>query len=50
MRNIISLVCQECKSRNYTTTKRRDNREKLEIRKYCKKCRRHTPHREGKVK
>jgi len=50
MRVIVSLVCEECKSRNYTTTKKRESRERLEFRKYCRKCRKHTLHREGKVK
>jgi large subunit ribosomal protein L33 len=42
----ISLVCTECKSRNYRTTKRRDQR--LEIKKFCKVCGKHTLHRETK--
>ncbi len=49
MRIIIALECTECGRRNYTTTKRRDNRTKMEIRKYCKFCRKHTVHREKKV-
>ncbi|HHY12331.1 MAG TPA: 50S ribosomal protein L33 [Firmicutes bacterium] len=44
---IITLACQECKQRNYTTTKnRRAHSGRLELKKYCKFCRTHTVHRE----
>ena len=47
MRIIVTLACTECKSRNYTTTKKREKRtQKLELRKYCKRCRKHTLHKE----
>jgi len=42
----VSLVCTECQSRNYRTTKKRD--QKLEIKKFCKTCGSHTLHRETK--
>jgi len=42
----VALVCTECKSRNYRTTKRRD--QKVEIKKFCKSCGTHTVHRETK--
>ncbi|AKJ64970.1 50S ribosomal protein L33 [Kiritimatiella glycovorans] len=46
-REIITLACTECKRRNYTTTKNRQNsRGRLELRKYCPFDRRHTAHRE----
>ncbi len=49
MREIITLECTECKGRNYTTTKnRRTHSERLEFRKYCRWCRKHTPHKETK--
>lgn len=49
MRVIISLVCAECRQRNYSTTKnKRTTPDKLEFRKYCRFCRKHTPHKEGK--
>jgi large subunit ribosomal protein L33 len=49
-RELISLVCSECKRRNYTTTKNKKiHQEKLEIPKFCAACRKHTPHKEGKV-
>ena len=37
--------------RNYTTTKNRRNTQgKLELKKYCPRCRTHTVHREARVK
>ncbi|HNR63832.1 MAG TPA: 50S ribosomal protein L33 [Thermotogota bacterium] len=49
MRVKITLECTECKDRNYSTTKNKQtSKEKLELSKFCKKCRKHTLHREGK--
>ena len=46
---IITLACQECKRRNYTTTKNKKTKtERLELRKFCRFDRRHTVHREVK--
>ncbi len=46
-RIIVTLACNECKERNYTTEKnRRNDTERLELRKFCKRERRHTMHRE----
>ncbi|OHD11893.1 MAG: 50S ribosomal protein L33 [Spirochaetes bacterium GWB1_48_6] len=48
---LIALVCSETGLRNYTTMKnRRAHPEKLELMKYCPKLRKHTLHREGKIK
>jgi large subunit ribosomal protein L33 len=48
-REIITLACSECGERNYTTTKnRRTTKGKMEIKKYCKRDRKHTLHREVK--
>jgi len=48
-REIITLACTECKRRNYTTTKnKRKHQDRLELRKYCKWCKKHTLHREIK--
>jgi len=45
----ITLACTECKERNYITEKNRENtREKLELKKYCPRCRKHTLHKEVK--
>ena len=49
VRDIIILACTECKRRNYNTTKnKRKTTGRLEMKKYCRWCRRHTPHRETK--
>ncbi len=49
MRDIITLACSECKNRNYTTTKNKKTMsEKLELKKYCPTCRKHTSHKETK--
>ncbi|MCJ7491453.1 MAG: 50S ribosomal protein L33 [Dehalococcoidia bacterium] len=46
-RVIITLACSECKERNYVTEKnRRNDSERIELRKYCPRCRVHRPHRE----
>ncbi len=46
---IITLQCTVCKGRNYSTTKnKKKHTEKLELSKYCPRCRKHTPHREVK--
>jgi len=49
MRNIITLACTECKRRNYSTTKnKRTTPDKLELKKYCRFCQKHTAHKETK--
>ena len=48
-REIITLACQECKRRFYTTTKNKKTKtDRLEVRKYCPFDRRHTVYREVK--
>ncbi len=48
-RSIISLECSACHERNYSTTKnKRTMQEKLALSKYCKRCRKHTEHKESK--
>ena len=43
----ITLACEECKRRNYATVKNKTNdRDRIELKKYCRWCRRHTPHKE----
>jgi large subunit ribosomal protein L33 len=44
----IVLVCEECGSRNYQTTKARKQQDRLEIKKFCPPCNRHTKHKESK--
>ena len=49
MRAIVTLSCTACKQRNYTTTKnKKSTPDKLEFKKYCRFCQKHTPHRETK--
>jgi len=49
MRITVHLSCTECKRRNYSTTKnKRTTTEKLEMRKYCRFCKKHTVHKEVK--
>jgi large subunit ribosomal protein L33 len=43
----ITLACQECKHRNYITRKnRRNDPDRLELKKYCPNCKTHRAHRE----
>lgn len=45
----ITLRCNECKQRNYNTTKNKKNTpDRLEMNKYCPFCRKHTVHSETK--
>ncbi len=49
MRDIIMLACVDCKNRNYTTTKnKKTTPDKLELKKFCSTCRKHTAHKETK--
>ena len=49
MRVKVTLRCSECKQRNYNTMKNKKNDpDRLEMRKYCKFCRKHTIHNETK--
>ena len=49
VRVVIDLACTECKERNYTTEKsKRNDPNRLEMQKYCKRCKKHTLHRETK--
>ena len=47
MRDIIILACEECKNRNYTTTRnKRKNPNRMELKKFCHSCRKHTLHKQ----
>jgi large subunit ribosomal protein L33 len=49
MRLNITLECTECKERNYLSKKnKRNNPDRLEVKKYCPRERRVTLHRETK--
>jgi large subunit ribosomal protein L33 len=46
-RPIITLACSTCRSRTYATTKNRKNDpDRIELSKFCPRCRKHTAHRE----
>ncbi len=45
----VTLECTECKRRNYTTSKNKTtNKDRLELKKYCKWCNKQTTHKETK--
>ena len=46
---MVVLACEECKERNYTKKKKKKNiKERLELNKYCPRCRKTTAHKETK--
>lgn len=48
-RIIIYLACTECKERNYTSSKnKRNDPTRMELNKFCPRCRQHRSHRETK--
>lgn len=49
MRTRITLACTECKQRNYDDYKNKQNTtERIELKKYCPFCKKHTVHKETK--
>ena len=44
----IKLQCSACKRINYFTNKPKTMEGKLELKKFCKWCRKHTVHKEGR--
>ncbi|MDD3628837.1 MAG: 50S ribosomal protein L33 [Candidatus Humimicrobiaceae bacterium] len=47
MRQIITFECTECKRRNYSSEKnKKSTPDRLELKKYCRWCRKHTIHKE----
>ncbi|MFT4189476.1 MAG: 50S ribosomal protein L33 [Aeromicrobium sp.] len=43
----ITLACTECKERNYITKKnRRNDPDRLDVKKFCPRCNAHQVHRE----
>lgn len=43
----IGFVCTVCKTFNYISEKNRlETKEKLTLNKYCRRCKKHTPHKE----
>jgi large subunit ribosomal protein L33 len=48
MREFLFLECTECKNRNYRTERETKGGTKLELKKFCRFCRKHTTHVEKK--
>ena len=49
VRTRVTLACSNCKQRNYNTMKNKKNDpDRLEMKKYCRFCREHTLHKETK--
>ena len=49
VRTKITLACTECKQRNYNMTKdKKTHPDRMETKKYCRFCKRHTLHKETK--
>ena len=47
--NLAKLECTECHSINYNSHRNKKMvKERLELKKYCIKCKKHTPHKETK--
>jgi large subunit ribosomal protein L33 len=47
-RELVALICTVCKNQNYITERNKLNMEsKLEIKKYCKFCRKQQLHKES---
>ena len=44
----VTLVCAECESRNYRTTRKKSHEGSLEKKKFCPTCKKHTVHKETK--
>lgn len=42
----IILICNICLSRNYSILKEKSNPHRLELKKYCRPCNKHTLHKE----
>lgn len=47
---VVALKCTVCSKKNYTTYKNKNLKEKLEVQKFCPTDKKHTIHKETKVK
>jgi large subunit ribosomal protein L33 len=50
MREYVWLECSECKDRNYRVQKETRGADRLELKKYCRRERKHTVHKESRKK
>ena len=51
-RNVFTLKCKECSNQNYffhLPKKKRGDRVKVEVKKFCSACGRHNLHKEAKL-
>jgi len=49
MRETVILACTVCKEKNYATRKNKAvTKERIELAKFCSRCRKHTKHKEEK--
>ena len=46
MREALSLECSDCGTRNYRTSRETRDTPKLQLKKYCRVCRKHVVHKE----
>ena len=44
----VILTCSVCLSRNYSTNKNSNSKQRIELMKFCPKCNKHTLHKETK--
>ncbi|HEX5938727.1 MAG TPA: 50S ribosomal protein L33 [Dehalococcoidia bacterium] len=48
-RQVIYMACTECRTRNYATEKnKRNDADRIELKKFCPRCRQHQLHREAR--
>ncbi|MGI6329822.1 MAG: 50S ribosomal protein L33 [Bacilli bacterium] len=48
-RELVTLICSDCKEENYRTSKNKKNTtDRLELKKYCSRCQKTTLHKEKK--
>jgi large subunit ribosomal protein L33 len=50
MREYVWLECTVCGARNYRTQKETRGADRLDLKKFCRKERKHTPHKESRKK
>ena len=50
MREYVWLECTVCSARNYRTQKETRGADRIELKKFCRKERKHTPHKESRKK
>lgn len=48
MRKKVILVCEDCLSRNYQVEQKAQSTSRLELKKYCPTCNKHTLHKQTK--